>query len=209
MWKVVILFLLMLTNVNAQIVDTVINTGFYKSYYDKDIKEPICVVYKLFKAGGNCSRAGFRFKNDTQIPTATDKDYAGSGFDMGHLANAADFAFDCKKDEMTFRFYNCLPQYPNLNRDIWKKGETQIRLESQSDSLLVVCGGFFSTADKKIGSNVQVPTYCWKVVMSLTTKKIMHVWWYYNVNKDADKYFKEITITELEKQISWKIPLEY
>ena len=128
----------------SQGIDTVINTGFYKSYFDIDIKEPVYLAYKVYKGGGNCSRAGFKFKNDTKIPMATDKDYAGSGFDMGHLANAADFAFDCVKDEKTFRFYNCLPQYPNLNRGIWKKWETQIRQESQTDSLLVICGGVFS-----------------------------------------------------------------
>jgi len=191
----------------SQGIDTVINTGFYKSYFDIDIKEPVYLAYKVYKGGGNCSRAGFKFKNDTKIPMATDKDYAGSGFDMGHLANAADFAFDCVKDEKTFRFYNCLPQYPNLNRGIWKKWETQIRQESQTDSLLVICGGVFS--NKKIGNNVYVPDYCWKVVVSLSTKKVTHALWFANVPKDADKYCQELSIGDLEKKLKYKVPLRY
>ena len=194
-------------NTYSQGIDTVINTGFYKSYFDVELKEPVYLSYKLYKGGGNCSRAGFRFKNDTKIPMATDKDYANSGFDMGHLANAADFAFDCKKDEMTFRFYNCLPQYPNLNRGIWKKIETQIRQESQTDSLLIICGGVFS--DKKIGSNVYVPDYCWKVVVSLSTKEVKHVYWFVNVPKDAENYFMSMSLIDLERRLGYKIPLEY
>ena len=203
------IFTLIYTSVFCQGIDTVIDKGIYKSYYDIDIKEPIYLSYKLYKGGGKCSREGFRFKNDTKIPTATDKDYAGSGFDMGHLANAADFANDCQKDELTFRFYNCLPQYPNLNRGIWKRCETQIRQESQSDSLLIICGGVFSEGSKRIGTGVWVPDYCWKVVISLTTNKPLHVWWFANVSKDADKFFMNLSLQELESKIGYKIPLKY
>ena len=91
--------------------------------------------------GGDCDRSRFRFKNDTDIEMAEQEDYSKSDFDMGHLANAEDFAFDCKKDEMTFRFYNCLPQYPNLNRGAWKRWENTIRKDSRLDSLRIICGG--------------------------------------------------------------------
>ena len=188
-------------------VDTIINTGFYKSYFDQDIKEPLYLKYKLWKGGGNCSREGFRFKNDTKIPMATDKDYAGSGFDMGHLANAADFAYNCKMDELTFRFYNCLPQYPNLNRGIWKRWETQIRKESQHDSLLIICGGKFS--NHKIGNGVFVPDNCWKVVKSLTSQKILYVLWFKNVSKESEKHFEQITIDELYLRLGWKFTTDY
>ena len=141
-------------------------------------------------------RDGFRFKNDTKIIMAKQSDYDHSGYDEGHLANAEDFASDCPKDEKTFRFYNCLPQTPNLNRGIWKKWETGIRVESQSDSLLVICGGIFTTG-KIIGDKVAVPDYCFKIVQSLKTKKVIWILFFTNKEKDSTMEFK--TLEELEK----------
>jgi endonuclease G len=190
----------------AQIPDTIINKQFYKSYYDVDIKQPILVAYKLYKGGGTCRRDKFRFKNDTQIPTLTLEDYQGSGFDMGHLANAEDFAFDCQKDEQTFRFYNVNPQFGNLNRGVWRKWENQIRKDSQNDSLLVICGGHEFT---KGARGIYYPKYCWKVAISLTTGKPIWVLWFENLQKDSDKFFKQITIEELKNKLGWTVPFKF
>jgi len=187
-------------------VDTIIDCGFYKSYFDYETSEPLYVSYKLYKGGGKCSRAGFRFKNDTDIEMADNDDYDKSGFDMGHLANAADFAFDCPKDEKTFRFYNCLPQYPNLNRGIWKKWETRIREESQNDSLLVICGGVFANKKIKPESKVIVPDYCWKVVYSLSKQKILWTLWFLN-SKTAQG--TEISFELLKKQLNYPLEIKY
>jgi endonuclease G len=205
MKKLILALLLILSfSANAQIkVDTIIDTKVYKSYFCKAIKEPLYVSYILYKGGGDCDRSGFRFKNDTKLKTATQKDYAASGYDQGHLAGAEDFAYDCPSDEKTFRFYNCLPQTPNLNRGVWKKWETEIRKESQIDSLYIVCGGQFDVK-QTIGNGVWVPTHCWKVVQSVKTKKIKHVLYFDNTNKAT---YKEITIAELEKILGYKIPL--
>ena len=146
----------------------VVDKGIYKANFSNTFHEPSYVSYILYKGGGNCNRKNFRFKNDdSRLLCATDNDYKGSSYDKGHLANAEDFAFDCDKDELTFRYYNCLPQTVNLNRGIWKSKETQIREWSQSDKLYIICGGFFG--NKKIG-NIAVPSYCWKVVQSVSSK---------------------------------------
>ena len=188
-------------------VDTVIKTEIYKSFFDVDIKQPLQLNYVLHKGGGDCNRSKFRFVNDTKIPTSTLKEYSKSGFDMGHLANAEDFANDCYKDELTFRFYNCLPQYPNLNRGIWKKWETKIREESQTDSLLVICGATFT--NKKTSTNLTVPDYCYKVVKSLITDEIKYVLWFKNIDKEAEKYLEILTIEELEKRLGFKVDFSY
>lgn len=188
-------------------VDTIIDAKYYKSYYDIDRKQPVYVSYKLYKGGGPCDRATLRFKNDTGIKTATTKDYLGTGFDMGHLANAEDFAYDCVAGEKTFRFYNCLPQYPNLNRGVWKKWENKVRDLSQVDSLLVMCGGKFS--DKIIGDKVYVPEYCWKVVYSLSKKSVIHVLWFKNEKKNAELYFEEISMQKLKDNLAFDLKIEY
>lgn len=186
-------------------VDTIIVTDAYKSYFSFKYKEPIWVSYRLYKGGGDCSRSEFKFKNDTQIKTATDLDYLGSGYDRGHLANAEDFANNCRLDELTFRYYNCLPQKPGLNRGAWKQWETIIRKESQTDSLLVICGGVFGK--KVIGDSLAVPDYCWKIVKSLSTNKIKHILWF--VNSGLSDKVEVVTIPIIEKRIGNKIPLTY
>lgn len=207
----VLLLLLLLLSLNFSYaqspnIDTIIETRIYKSYFDIDIKQPLQLSYILYKGGGDCDRSKFRFINDTKIPTATQKDYAKSGFDMGHLANAEDFANDCEKDELTFRFYNCLPQYPNLNRGVWKKWETKIREESQTDSLLIICGAKFS-GNKKL--NLHVPDECFKIVKSLTTGEIRWILWFKNVSKEAEKFFQLISLEELESRLGYKIELKF
>jgi endonuclease G len=203
-----LLFLLIYSNCFSQFsVDTIIDKNFYKSYFSNDLKNPIYVSTIIWKAGGNCDRSKFSFKNDiTGIRSATLKDYANSGYDQGHLANAADWAFDCDKDEKTFRFYNALPQTPNLNRGIWKKWETNLRKISQNDSLLILSGGIFSKESKVIGDGVFVPDFCWKVVIKLKTNEVMNVLLFEN---DSDATVKEIKLSELEKLIGFKPSMNY
>jgi hypothetical protein len=38
-------------------VDTIIDCGFYKSYFDYETSEPLYVSYKIYKGGGKCQRA--------------------------------------------------------------------------------------------------------------------------------------------------------
>lgn len=185
----------------SQKIDTVINNGVYKSHFNYALKEPVYVEYTLFHGGGECDRSEYHFKNDTKVKTATQSDYAHSGYDMGHLANAEDFAYNCSMDESTFRFYNCLPQTPNLNRGLWKSWEDKIRDESQTDSLQVICGGKFG--NKKIGKGVAVPDYCWKIVKSLKTNTVLHVLWFTNLKKDNK--VKEITVNELWILLGYKL----
>jgi len=58
------------------------------------------------------------------------------------MANAEDFARDCKKEKDDLCFCNALPQTPNLNRGVWKRVETTARKWSQTNRLLIVCGGY-------------------------------------------------------------------
>ena len=179
-----------------------VDKGIYKANFSNSYHESNFVSYFLFKGGGQCSRASSHFINDDpRLQCATDEDYKGSHYDKGHLANAEDFAFDCEKDELTFRYYNCLPQTPNLNRGIWKKEETQIRKWSQTEKLYIICGGFFG--NKKIG-RIAVPTYCWKVVQSVATKKVLFCGWFSNTAKAT---LEEITPAELEKRLKTSVVL--
>jgi endonuclease G len=179
-----------------------INKKIYKANFSNTFRGPRYVSYTLYKGGGDCNRDKFRFKNDDpRIVSATNKDYEGSNYDKGHLANAEDFAFDCVKDELTFRYYNCLPQTPSLNRGIWKVNETLVRKRSQTDKLYIICGGYFGK--NKIG-NITVPSHCWKVVQSVSTKEVVFCGWFSNANPAV---LEEISIAELERRLKSKIIL--
>lgn len=84
----------------ADLVD--IKSPILASHFSRKIKESLYVTYTLYKGGGSCSRSGMTFKNDAPgVQTATPSDYSHSGFDMGHLASAEDFASNCAKERMT------------------------------------------------------------------------------------------------------------
>lgn len=180
----------------------IVRNNVYKVNFSNTFHQPRYVSYTLYKGGGGCDRTPFRFKNDKpELECATDQDYAGSKYDKGHLANAEDFAFDCEKDEQTFRYYNCLPQTTNLNRGIWKSKETEIRNWSQSEKLYIICGGYFQGVTK---NNMAVPSYCWKIVQSVKTKKVLFCGWFVNTSTAS---LEEISVTELEKRLHSKIIL--
>jgi len=198
-------FILLFASVSAQ--DTLIKTPIYESFYSFKYKCPNYVAYKLYKGGGDCDRNQFYFNQDSVTKkTATKMDYYQSGFDMGHLANAEDFAYDCEKEKFTFTFYNCLPQYHNMNAGTWRKYETETRKLSQSDSLFIIVGGIFSPGYRLGNSFVFVPNYCYRIVQSLTTKKIIYCLIF--TNFPSDNYTKETTIKSLEKQLKYKLPIK-
>lgn len=202
--KKIILVLLFLSPCWILFSQIKVDKKIYKLKFSNSLHQPTYVSYFLFKGGGDCDRdkEGFDFKNDEpNLDCATDKDYEKSGYDKGHLANAEDFAFDCEKEEVTFRYYNCLPQTSNLNRGIWKKIETKIREWSQKDKLYIICGGYFGS--KKMGK-VSVPDYCWKVVQSVATKKVLFCGWFSNTNK---AHLDTLSVNELESKLKSKITL--
>jgi endonuclease G len=164
-------FLLLPLILLSQSYDVVIKKDNYTSYFEYDYLNPTVVVYKLYKGGGSCPRTKFFFKNDMpSLKTATDQDYLKSGFDKGHMANAEDFAYDCTLDELTFRYYNCVPQNPKMNRGPWKKVETEVREWSQSKELLIVCINLFDGSFIP-NTKVAVPNECIKLVYDFKTKQ--------------------------------------
>lgn len=182
----------------SQDYDTIIHTKIYDSYFSKKYREPVILAYKLYHGGGDCSRSKYSFTNDIkEITTATTADYSHSGYDKGHLANAEDFAYNCEEDELTFRYYNCVPQTPELNRGIWKSYETKIRNESQKDSLYIICYNTFG--EKMIGKS-KVPDKCYKFVYSLSKKKFIYSFYCTNDNAPV---LVNISKKEISKNFEW------
>jgi endonuclease G len=190
------------------LVDTVLDVGIYQSFFNYKLKEPLYVTYILFKGGGDCDREdeGFDFEPDDFESTATGADYARGGYDKGHLANAEDFAKNCEEEELTFRYYNCVPQTVKMNRGIWKSWETKLRKLSQQKKLFIVAGSIYGK--KKLGENrIGVPSYCYKIVLEAKTKKILFCMLFPN---DSSGIYQNITLKELKKKMGYDLmPAEY
>lgn len=182
-------------------IDTVLDKGIYASYFNVKLREPLYVTYDLFHGGGDCSRNGMDFKQDDFEVTATGHDYAGSGYDKGHLANAEDFASDCTEEELTFRYYNCVPQTVKMNRGIWKVWEKKIRDLSDTKKLFIVAGSIYGK--KKLGGNeIGVPSHCYKIVIDPKTKKILHCLVFPN---NTSNTLQVVTFAELKQRLGYRL----
>lgn len=189
-------------------IDTILDNGIYRSYFNYQARNPLYISYSLYKGGGDCDRdtEGFEFEVDEFDATATDKDYKGSGYHKGHLANAEDFAFSCPKEELTFKYYNCVPQTSKMNLGIWKTWETQIRKLSQTKKLFIIAGAIYG--NKTIGQNeVAVPSFMYKVVYDAKTKAVVYCHLFPN---DKSNTYQDITLTALKKKVGystkyWKV----
>jgi DNA/RNA endonuclease G (NUC1) len=171
--------------------DQVIDMTYYKSFYSKDIMAPSFVIYKLYKGGGDVSRSGMNFKAYDNLPHFS---YRLTGYDKGHLANAEDFAWSKESLRSTFYYINAIPQTSKLNRGIWKKFETEIRKLSQTDSLLIICGG----CDYN-GIDVGVPQNCFKIVYNLRNHRCVYALMF--KNNWVNEYWDE---PKLKRKMSFK-----
>lgn len=110
------------------------------------------------------------FAPDPLLPAAwriRPTDYAGSGFDRGHVCPSADRTRTEADNRATFVMSNMLPQTADLNREVWRKLEEYSRtLVNQGNEVYVVAGGR-GEARTIAGGRVNVPTHTWKIITVL------------------------------------------
>ena len=186
------------TSVNAQKLDIIINKEIYTSFFSKDLKVPLYTTHYLFNGGGSYSRSKLRFKVEKY--SAKDSDFSKSGYDRGHLVSAEDFAYDYRKQSITFSYYNCFPQTRHLNRGPWKSWENTIRGESKRWPLKIYTGGIYG--NRRIKGKVGVPDYCWKVVYNQKTGLILHALIFTNDNIGT---VRRTTVSELKEILQYPV----
>ncbi|MBO4231837.1 MAG: DNA/RNA non-specific endonuclease [Bacteroidales bacterium] len=94
----------------------------------------------------------------------------GTHYDRGHLAPAADMAWDNKAMSESFFLSNMSPQTAGFNRGIWKNLEELLRAWAlEYDTLFVATGPVLTSALPKLGVNkVSIPEYYYKVILRLS-----------------------------------------
>lgn len=142
----------------------------YSLVYNETNRLPDWVAYRLDRG-----RLEVRYKRkdnfvrdmSVQCVTASNADYKGQGFDRGHLAPAADMAWDEQALDESFYLTNICPQLPSFNRGVWKQLEERVRKWAERyDRLYIATGPVCENPDSTIGTNrVVVPTAFYKTIL--------------------------------------------
>jgi endonuclease G len=159
---------------------TIICRSGYLLEHDNRAKIPVWVSYVLTPdhATGCFPRTNSFTPDYSLIPRerAELKDYAKSGFDIGHQANDGDMSWSLESERESFILSNMAPQLPGFNRGIWKKLEDQTRAwaVTRQNPLLIYVGPIYSEEDRTIGRNgVVVPHAFYKVITDTVTNEAL------------------------------------
>lgn len=123
MFKILISAIVLSLGLNA--VDKFeINKDEFLIEYSLEKKGATKVIYNLdYRVNvGNLQKRPEFYKDDSlKYPYGTTpEDYTNTGFDRGHLAPDASFDYDVETLNKTYSMANIVPQYPDVNRKVWK-----------------------------------------------------------------------------------------
>jgi endonuclease G len=159
--------------------DYLMKKKYFALSYNNAKGTPNWVSWRLVKEDlGNAKRAD-AFVPDPDLPKRFKKvftrDYAGSGFDRGHMCPHSDRASNDDASAATFVMTNIVPQSPKNNQRPWKYLEDYCQsLAEQGKELYIVSGpageggeGSKGDATELADGKITVPKTTWKVVMVL------------------------------------------
>ena len=168
-------------------------------------KTPIYVAEKLKSASiaGAHEKRTNHFFADARLRTqerASLEDYAGSGFDRGHMAPAGDMT-SAQAMGQSFSLANMVPQAPEHNRGVWAKSvelaTRKYAARAQGD-VYVITGPVFLpniAQSPSIGpGRVHVPAFLFKLVYDQASNR---AWVYWQANDDATRGSRPISYAEL------------
>lgn len=153
------------------------------------------------------------FATDESLPKPlrwSERDFAGSGFDLGHQIPAADCAWSEAAMSDSFKMSNVLPQTPTLNETKWKALEEHVRGLVVDGRTEVWCftGGLWEVdaegvlTIKTIGSHeVPVPHSCWKTVLVTRDGDVqaMAAWIIPNIDHPPSFVECSVSVRDLEE----------
>jgi endonuclease G len=180
----------------------------YAVHYRNDTKTAEWVAERitLEDVNGSAKRRD-NFRADTEVPEqhrATLEDYAGAGYDRGHLSPAAANTQSTEVMSESFLLTNMVPQNASKNRGVWRILELRVRdWVRQGKDIWVVTGTVYEQGHLTIGNRVGVPTHMWKVIYDAKEQKTI-AFYFPNV-KDQRISQSElpnyaISVAELEKR---------
>jgi endonuclease G len=131
---------------------------------------------------------------------ATLEDYAGSGFDRGHMAAAANMTTP-QAMAQSFSLANMVPQAPEHNRSTWARSVEQATRKYAAraeGNVYVITGPVYLPSiaqSPSIGvGRVHVPAFLFKLVYDETSNR---AWAHWQANADATRGSRPISYAEL------------
>ena len=198
----------------AQVVGFPMCRMAYATLNDTTARLPVWVAYVLEpKNAIGCEPRISFFSADESLPKrarAEERDYARSGYDIGHMAPSADMSWNETVLEESFLLSNAAPQMPNLNRGIWKTLETNIRAwaHERKHKMLVYVGPIYSMGNAVIGPNrVIVPHAYYKIVVDLQTKETLAFIFPHHIPKYGKLESYQVTVADIEQQTKVQFPV--
>lgn len=147
-----------------------------------------------------------RFFQDARLRSAeraTLADYAGSGYDRGHMAPAGDMP-TAQAMAQSFSLANLVPQAPKHNRGVWAKSveaATRKYASRAAGDVYVITGTVYVPSialSPSIGSGqVRVPKYLFKLVYDEQRGK---AWAYWQENTNSTKANAPISYADLVRR---------
>ena len=183
--------------------------------YDAQAKLPRYVTYTLTpQAALGCVARTNAFVADQSVPGgAVPADYAGTGYDKGHMAPDGDLSWDQQVEYESFLMTNMSPQAGSLNRGIWKLLETSVRgwAVQRNQIYTIYVGGIYDGSDKKIGNGVVVPHGFYKIVVNHSTNEVAgwafpHTAPYPNLGNDLTKFRVAVASIQQASGVAFAFP---
>jgi endonuclease G len=179
----------------------------YFTLHDNQAKIPVWTAWTVSpKTVNGCWPRTNAFVADKSLPAdkrADPKDYAGSGYDQGHLANDAHQSWDQQVEYESFLMTNMAPQKPGLNRGIWKllESATGAWAYNRGHTLTVYAGSVYDVEkDKKIGAGkVVVPSGFWKIVVDNDTREVLAFYFPHREDLGSDLSKVQVTVADVEQ----------
>lgn len=156
------------------------------------------------------------FRPDFRVPPmfrADLADYAGSGYDRGHLVASANQREQAIQNSETFLLSNMSPQAPGFNRRIWRDLEEAVRRLQNKQRIYetyVVSGPvfYFDRAVEVIGASddngvsIPIPHAYFKSILAENDKGSLQMWSFLLDNEGSDRPLSEFRVptTEVERK---------
>ncbi|MGI8556104.1 MAG: DNA/RNA non-specific endonuclease [Pyrinomonadaceae bacterium] len=138
--------------------------------YNRAREIPNWAAWRVIKADMSDLERVDSFRPDDRLPNGwarvTPSDYAGSGYDRGHLCPNADRDGSPESMASTFVMTNMTPQTPDLNRGPWEKLEGYLRTLVRRDSDVYIYAGVYGEQGK-LKRKVTIPTNDWKIAVAV------------------------------------------
>lgn len=194
------------TGVEAAVM---IDHQYFEVCYDPNFRLARYVKHTVKKE--NVESAGTERRNkftvdkkliEKNLPYVKPQEYVGSGYDRGHLAPAADFAYSQRAMDLSFVMSNMAPQSKSLNQRAWLKLETQVRKWACGEGhLTVITGPILKSGLKKLRSGLAIPEKFFKVVIDETAPK-KALAFVYSQKDNSETFYSErlISFADLHKE---------